>query len=528
MDANCKTDNSKLSFYPFKSFRWNNLLRKNILLLRVLWILWIFIFPSSQQKLNQNDRPRLIDNFSFNFQTNLMPKEYDTFGAGVILKNKAKLIPFTSNKIGALFLHNKFRSNSFTLDYVFKINSSTEKSDGFIMWYLHQLPNFDVNSGRIHGVNQDTNGLSIRLYKTENNKWRIFAHYDRGEGNNLENAIIRPDNSWTFMLDPTKVNTKIRIEKVGGKLSVFVTDDSAQSENWRNWVVFHNELLNYQGFIGFTAGNTNNIVNDIDILSVMLYDIDQSSIYASNKIDESDNTKYIDLNDKVDISSFSKKFFHNQNILNLTNIHDTIEFKIVDNKEQVLTKVWEALRIYNINMANLIKTMRRFDKDRSDLIKQSTEDKRLLSIFQNIQVAKTTIDLIGNSLVSVNDTVTFLSSEVKDVKSDLSREEQDTTQRLISMISNLNYKIDNLQAKMQSHESHSQTYISQLNDKANQLKKDMGNIMIDTLNKQSDQIGQKVSNDGSYWTYIFVIVLVVGLTLLMRRKIQNETKKHIL
>lgn len=158
-------------------------------------ILFIIVGLAFIMTIQQQNNGQLMDYYSFDFSTDLMPNAYFTYGAGVRLKSRVKLIPSVSNKIGAVFLRNKFRSNSFTIDYTFKINSSTDKSDGFVMWYLHQLPSFDANSGRIHGVNQDTNGLSIRLYKTENNKWRIFAHYDRGEGNNLENASVRPDNS---------------------------------------------------------------------------------------------------------------------------------------------------------------------------------------------------------------------------------------------------------------------------------------------------------------------------------------------
>lgn len=293
--------------------------------------------------------------------------------------------------------------------------------------------------------------------------------------------------------------------------------------------MFHNEFLNYQGYLGFTAGNTNNILNDIDILSIMIYDNDPNSPYTTNDVVNSAEVRYVDFRNEPNSGpTTAKDILHTQSNSNNVTAQQIVEFKLQDNKEQLLLKAWETLRIYNLNMANLIKTLRRFDKDKMELIKQSTEDKRLLSVIQNLQQAKIAIDMIGNSLVSVNDTVTFLSSEVKDVKSNMSKEEYDITQNLVSMISNLNFKIDSLQSKMQSHESYSQSYISQLGEQSNQLKKDMSAIMIDALNNQSQQIGQKVSNEGSYWTYLFVIALVVGLTFLMRRKIQSEAKKHIL
>lgn len=293
--------------------------------------------------------------------------------------------------------------------------------------------------------------------------------------------------------------------------------------------MFHNEFLNYQGYIGFTAGNTNNILNDIDLLSIMIYDNDPNSPYASNDIVNSAEVRHIDFRNDIGTGpTTATDILHTSRQTQNVTEQKAADFKIDDNKEQILLKTWETLRIYNLNVANLIKTLRRFDRDKAELLKQSTEDKRLLSIVQNIQQAKIAIDMIGNSLVSVNDTVTFLSSEIKDVKSDTSQEELDITQNLISMIGNLNFKINNLQSKMQSHESYSQSYISQLGEQSNQLKNDMSTIMIDALNKQSEQIGQKVSDDGSYWTYLFVIGLIVVLTYVVRRKIQNEAKKHIL
>ena len=186
---------------------------------------------------------QLIQDFTFNFTSEFMPKAYYTFGAGIRLKNKVKLIPKVSNEYGAMFLNQKYRSRGFTAEFMFKINSNLENSDGLVMWYLHQIPTFSKDSGRIHGVNQDTDGLSIRIYKTDNGKWKIFAHYDRGHGNNQENAPVRPDNSWILSQDPTKVEVRVKVQKIGARLTVLLLDNNSQTEKWKNWVLFHNDFL---------------------------------------------------------------------------------------------------------------------------------------------------------------------------------------------------------------------------------------------------------------------------------------------
>ena len=82
-------------------------------------------------------------------------------------------------------------------------------------------------------MSADTNGLGIMLYKHNENTWRLFGHYDKGGTNTIEKQTPTNENSCTLMLDPTKEPVKIKLEKRKKKMIVFVTDDNAQSNNWR-------------------------------------------------------------------------------------------------------------------------------------------------------------------------------------------------------------------------------------------------------------------------------------------------------
>lgn len=110
----------------------------------------------------------VLSKFSFDSFVNPPPETYHTYGAAIIGKSKRiKLIPPVEYRYGGVFLTEKYRSNSFSLDYVFQLNSPTQVSDGFVFWYTPTLPKFDSNSGRIHGVEQDTRGFSVWLHKDE-------------------------------------------------------------------------------------------------------------------------------------------------------------------------------------------------------------------------------------------------------------------------------------------------------------------------------------------------------------------------
>ena len=96
-----------------------------------------------------------------------MPDSYHTYGASTKLKNKIKLIPGVDYRYGGVFINQKFRSNAFSLDYTFKMNSETSVSDGFVFWFTPEIPVFEKGSQRIHGVGENTKGFSVWLHKYE-------------------------------------------------------------------------------------------------------------------------------------------------------------------------------------------------------------------------------------------------------------------------------------------------------------------------------------------------------------------------
>lgn len=437
-----------------------------------------------------------------------MPKTYHTFGAAMRLANKVKLIPAVENRYGGVFMNQKFRSNQFSADVIFKMNSPKQSSNGMVFWYLHRMPSFDTQSPRIHAISQDTNGLAIWLYKTEDNKWRIFAHYDSGDGQVLETSKVYPSNSCTLVLDPTVVPVKIRVEKIMNKLSVFVTDDSADSNNWRNCVSFHNSKLNYHGYFGFTSGNLNGITNDIDIQSFRISDLSPSSVYLS-KDNRDAEIGYIDFKDAQEEPKKAKDILHNNKVRmesKYAEVMKAIEFADDDDTELLLFKFWETIRMYNINLGSMVRTLRNYEREKSEIFEQTGEDKNLPQLTQDLKNAQDSIETIGNSMMYINDTLTFLSSEVEDIQTPISDQEYDYTSELIQLVNNLNTRLDGLENKMRTHKDSSKEFTRRVTQQSQEQKEKMGNVMLEAVNTQSGYI-QKSTDEGAGYTLTIVIVI---------------------
>lgn len=136
----------------------------------------------------------MIKRFSFDFENNIVPTAYHTYGAAVKIKNKIKLLPGVNERLGSVFMNQKFRTSSFAVDLIFQIVSEDKDSDGFVMWYSPEVPKVSADSKRIHGVNEEMKGLALWFHKNQVGKWRIFSHYDQGN-NKIEDGKILPENS---------------------------------------------------------------------------------------------------------------------------------------------------------------------------------------------------------------------------------------------------------------------------------------------------------------------------------------------
>lgn len=173
----------------------------HILVLSVVLISWT----------TQSDE-LMLKMFSFDFKSQSNPKNFHTYGASIRLRNKIKLIPAVANRFGAFFANQEYKSSGFDIDFVFKFNSPSRTSDGFVFWYMPDPPTFSQNSGRIHGVGKETRGLAVWLHRDDRGRWRLFGHYDPHGMEPLEQARVLPERSCTLV--GGKVNLRLTYGKI--------------------------------------------------------------------------------------------------------------------------------------------------------------------------------------------------------------------------------------------------------------------------------------------------------------------------
>lgn len=428
------------------------------------------------------------------------------------MKNKVKLIPSVADRYGAMFGAQTYRSNSFSIDYVFQMNSRIENSDGFVFWYTPELPEFQKGSGRIHGLRPETRGLGVWVHKNERGRWRIFAHLDEGKGETLEQGHILPENSCTLILNPNAVPVKIRVEKIVSKLNIYVTDDSVKSENWRQCLSFHNSALNFHGYFGFTAGNGNNILNDIDITKVMVLDLDPNSIYLTETEGDAE-VRFIDFRDEREkefgedeepsVSDKAADIFHLKNKVNqFSEAGKGIKFEYSDTKEDTLYKIWEIMKVYNLNLAEMIKSLRKYQKDQSESNGELLDPANFQKLVEDLRYAQETVEFVGQNVHNMNGTLTFLT-DPEARRNSQKNKQYNPTDEIADLVLKLNARLGDLERKfLNTKVSHDQS-VEKVNRETQKAKEQMTSTIIKAMN-DPNTYSKVQSSDNSHYGILLI------------------------
>lgn len=142
--------------------------------------------------------------------------------------------------------------------------------------------------------------------------------------------------------------------------------------------------MNFQGYLGVTASNTGHTINDVDILSVKVYDTDPNSVYMD----------MVESQGNLDMLINSPKF---QRLLSVScpdNFKSEVRAADVsasDTTEQTLYKMWETLTLYNINIAHMIRLLKDNQQHQRQIAAQAATDNDLLALTADI--AKVSLDL---------------------------------------------------------------------------------------------------------------------------------------
>ena len=212
------------------------------------------------------------------------------------------------------------------------------------------------------------------------------------------------------MLDPTKVPVKIRVEKVNNQMKVFVTDDNADSENWRSWVDLHLPEIFQEGFFGFTSGNAGGIRNDIDLTKVIVTDLDPNSPYLQFA-DSKTEIRYFTLNDEEEKEkeepTTAKDIFHMKKKVNkYSETGKGIKFEGTDSQEDILYKIYENIHLFNLNLKEMMGEARLKLMDPSSRL----EIDSMPDLMTDMKYTQETIEYIGQNMLNVNGTLHYLAS----------------------------------------------------------------------------------------------------------------------
>jgi hypothetical protein len=193
---------------------------------------------------------------------------------------------------------------------------------------------------------------------------------------------------------------------MGSKITVLLTDDNANSENWRTCIDYNVQGINYQGYVGLTSGNYGVIKNDIDFYKIIVNDYDPNSPNIRFK-DSASDIRYFSLHDEEEkenkAPNSAKDLFHMQRAKNqFSEAGKGVNFSNKDTQEEALFKLWETTHTYNIFMTDIIKTIKETQTYNPNEIRPN--------MLEDIKYTETTIEYIGQNLHQMNSTLNYLAS----------------------------------------------------------------------------------------------------------------------
>ena len=242
----------------------------------------------------------------------------------------------------------------------------------------------------------------------------------------------------------------------------------------------------------------------------MVEDLDPRSTYLADDYSGA-QIQYIDLSGtNIKNPKVAKDILHREDIKlggkNDQDFSKVISLQESDDSEELLYKIYKTLRIYNLNLSGMIKTLRDYEKEEESLKTDLINDPELPKLVDDINKSKSSIDVIGNSVVNINDTLTFLVDQIDMSKSSMTKDERDYTDRLISNINLLNQRLNSIESKMVSFIDKSSSTINMIEEKTNKAREDAGKVVIDTLNSQLKHVEENNGSDVP-WLTVFLIII---------------------
>jgi len=294
---------------------------------------------------------------------------------------------------------------------------------------------------------------------------------------------------------------------------MFVTDDNELSENWRQCFSFHSPEFNYEGYFGFTAGNSVNKVNDIDFKRVAVFDLDKNSIYSMDG-GSGINIKKIDFREDAEIErakqnpNTSNDIFHlKKKVSRYTSVGSSIHIEESDDLEKTMFKMWEIIRLYNVNIGDMIDTLKKHQDD------EGLEDDFVLNpenhdkLFADLQYSQNTIEFMGQNLHMMNSSLEFYSPEKIKERAKEPYEAQPASKSAVdeinSIINELTLKIQTIDGRVNSYIQRTSDAFTQVDNKASRYQEQFHSSLNKAMQNPDLYQKQKVEEESHYGIIIF-------------------------
>jgi hypothetical protein len=180
----------------------------------------------------------------------------------------------------------------------YAVQSDPSASSGFGILLLKPEPSFPGDHGELSGFRPDFNGVGVFLYRSHTKrpgKWFVITLHNRGlmKMPDLEELIL-PAISCAVDVE-RGARGGIRLRMMKDLLEVEVRHANGDASYNVEQVCSREHVFVNQGYapyFGVVAGNTDKIVNDIDLLAIYVKNLDEKRYTDKSKL-EQDKLRYL-------------------------------------------------------------------------------------------------------------------------------------------------------------------------------------------------------------------------------------------
>ena len=160
------------------------------------------------------------------------------------------------------------------------------------------------------------------------------------------------------------------------------------------------------------------------------------------------------------------------------------------------------MKVYNLNLAEMIKSLRKYQKDQSESNGELLDPANFQKLVEDLRYAQETVEFVGQNVHNMNGTLTFLT-DPEARRNSQKNKQYNPTDEIADLVLKLNARLGDLERKfLNTKVSHDQS-VEKVNRETQKAKEQMTSTIIKAMN-DPNTYSKVQSSDNSHYGILLI------------------------